>query len=689
MSAELGKAYVQIIPSAEGISGSISSVLDPEATSAGQSAGLNIAGGIGTALKGATTVIAASTAAVTGAVIKGTSDLAAYGDNIDKMSQKMGMSAEAYQEWDAVMQHSGTSMETMKASMKTLANAAETGSDAFEALGISQEEIASMSQQELFEATITALQNVEDETQRTYLAGKTLGRGATELGALLNTSAEDTQAMRDRVHELGGVMSDEAVKNAAAFQDNLQDMQTAISGVGRGLVSELLPGMNLIMEGFTSLIIGEEGATETMSAGFASLFESIGGISETIVSMLSEMLPGIITGITEMLPQLIEMATSLLISLAEALVGALPMFITTVIPSLLGAAVDIVFALGQALITAGPQLVSAGLSLIETLKSSFNGSEMLTKGSETITAILDGITQGLPSLLAEGVEIITNIATGILDSLPQMITTAGQLITTFASFILENLPTILDAGVQLLGSLVEGIINSLPEIVSSVVEVIGQFVGTIAEHLPEILEQGITLLGELVAGIIEALPDLVVGVGELILTFVDTIGEYDWLSIGADIVQGIINGLMNMIGSLVDAVQELASAIWDGILDFFDIGSPSKLAAWAGQMIDEGLAGGVTDNADIVDDAITDLGQSAAAQLEMTPQFGDISPVTQASTQQSSLDRLLALMEEYLPQLADGSNVNVTLEGDAEGLFNVMRDQNRVYRRMNGESAFA
>lgn len=141
---------------------------------------------IGTAVVGATT-----------ALIKGTGEVAAYGDNIDKMSQKMGMSAEAYQEWDAVMQHSGTSMETMKASMKTLANAAETGSDAFEKLGISQEELASMSQEQLFERTISALQNVDDETQRTYLAGKTLGRGATELGALLNTSAEDTQAMRD------------------------------------------------------------------------------------------------------------------------------------------------------------------------------------------------------------------------------------------------------------------------------------------------------------------------------------------------------------------------------------------------------------------------------------------------------------------------------------------------------------
>ena len=262
MSAELGKAYVQIVPSAQGISGSISSVIEPEATSAGQKAGLNIAGGIGSALKGATSLLAAGTAAVTGAIVKGSSEVASYGDNIDKMSQKMGLTAQAYQEWDAVMQHSGTSMEAMKSSMKTLANAAEGGNKAFETLGISQKEIAKMSQQDLFEATIAGLQNVEDTTQRTYLAGQLLGRGATELGALLNTSAADTQAMRDRVKELGGVMSDDAVKAAATYQDNMQDLKTAMGGVGREMISQLLPSMNEIIAGFTSLIIGEEGATE-------------------------------------------------------------------------------------------------------------------------------------------------------------------------------------------------------------------------------------------------------------------------------------------------------------------------------------------------------------------------------------------------------------------------------------------
>ena len=46
MATELGQAYVQIVPSARGISGAIQKQLDPEATSAGQSAGLKLGAGL-------------------------------------------------------------------------------------------------------------------------------------------------------------------------------------------------------------------------------------------------------------------------------------------------------------------------------------------------------------------------------------------------------------------------------------------------------------------------------------------------------------------------------------------------------------------------------------------------------------------------------------------------------------------
>lgn len=685
MATDLGKAYVQIVPSAEGISGSIANIIDPEATSAGKKAGINIAGGIGSALKGATTVVAAGATMLTGAIVKGSSDVASYGDNIDKMSQKMGLSAQAYQEWDAVMQHSGTSMEAMKSSMKTLANAAETNSAAFEALGISQEQVAGMSQEQLFEATISALQNVENETQRTYLAGKTLGKGATELGALLNTSAEDTQAMRDRVRELGGVMSDDAVKSAAAFQDNMQDLQTAISGVGRNMMSQLLPSMNGIIAGFTSLIIGEEGATEKLSEGFSSLFRSLDGIAQNIVSTITEMMPNIMQGITEILPQIITMATSLLTSIAEAIVGALPQLITTVVPALLEAAINIITALGNALIQAAPELIRAGLQLFEMLKNSLSVTSMADKGKETIDNLLSGITEALPGLLQEGVEILTSLLNGILESMPTLITAAGEIVTQFAGFIMENLPTIVDAGMNLLINLVDGIISNLPQIVTAVLQIITQFLTTIVSNLPKIIEMGITLIGKLIAGLIQAIPKIIAAIPQIIKAIVDTFSQFDWPSIGMNILIGVKNGILGAVREVVNAAIEAAGAIWDAVKGFFDIGSPSKLMEWSGQMLDEGLALGITKNTGLVDDAIDTLGESATAQLQIGNNYGAIGG---AETSESKLDRLLTLLDEYLPLMVDSQSVNVSLEGDAQGIFNVVRDQNKIFKRMNGQSAF-
>jgi len=655
MATEIGKAYVQIVPKAEGISGSISSVLDGESEKAGKSAGLSLASGMGSALKGATSLITAGTALFTGAVAKGTSDVAAYGDNIDKMSQKMGLSAQAYQEWDAVMQHSGTSMEAMKASMKTLANAAQTNSKAFEELGITQEQIAGMSQEQLFEATISALQNVEDTTTRTYLAGKTLGRGATELGALLNTSAEDTQAMRDRVRELGGVMSDDAVKAAAAFQDNMQDLKTAISGVSRNMMSQLLPSMNTILAGFTSLIAGEEGATEQLSQGFGELFTSLDGIAKNIVSAITDIMPGIINGLAEVLPEMISMATSLIVSLADALVNALPTLLTTVIPALAEAAIQIVVSLGDAIINAAPNLVNAGVSLMETLKNSFNLSEMLEKGQETVKSVLDGITTKLPDVLSKGIEIITNVVNGILSSLPEIIRSVTEMIRTFVEFLSKNAPTIIKSGMELLMNVVQGILDNLPEIISATVELIGVLIQTIVENLPQIIEMGFELVTQLVVGLINALPDLIAGVWQLITGIVDTFANVDWVSVGTNMIQGVINGIKSMAGAIWEAAKGVAESAFNAAKSALGIASPAKKGIFIGEMLDEGFALGVENKMGLVDDAVSELADTSVSTLTVAN-----STEFNGGNASNNWEYLFAILGKYLPEISEREGINAS-----------------------------
>lgn len=166
---------------------------------------------------------------------------ATLGDTVDKMSQKLGMSRQAYQEWDFIMQRCGASIDSMTMAMKTLASGAETSKDAFKELGISQQEMANLSQEELFTRVVKGLQGVESTTRRTYLASQLLGRGATELGAVLNLSAQDLDDMRARVAQLGGIMSDTAVTNSAQFKDSLTDIKMAFRGIYNSIAEYVLP----------------------------------------------------------------------------------------------------------------------------------------------------------------------------------------------------------------------------------------------------------------------------------------------------------------------------------------------------------------------------------------------------------------------------------------------------------------
>ena len=434
--------------------------------------GLKTAAKIGTAA-----LVAVGTAATvaTNAMINNAGEVAAYGDNIDKMSQKMGLTAEAYQEWDAVMQHSGTSMESMKASMKTLANAAETGNEAFKQLGITEEQLATMNQQELFEATIAGLQNVESTTERTYLAGKLLGRGATELGALLNTSAEETQAMRDRVHELGGVMSDEAVKASAQFQDNLQDLQTTFAGIKRGIVSDMLPGLNSLMSGLTKLLIGEEGAEEAIEQGIDELLTNVEKGLDKAITLGEKIIPRLVEGIVNHLPQFMNMGLM------------------------------IIETLGRSLIDNAPELIRSGLTIILTLANSLIESlpELIPAIVDIILEIVDVLTEPdtLVQLIDAALQIIIALAEGLIKALPKIIEKLPIIITNIVDTLIQLAPKLLEAAFELIATLATGLIEYAPKAVSAVTELFDKIKEKFLDKIGEAAQWGKDMIDNFIGGI--------------------------------------------------------------------------------------------------------------------------------------------------------------------------------------------
>lgn len=397
---------------------------DAESEASGFSSKLK--SGLGTAAKVGAASLAVIGSAAVGATksLLGTSSQAAeLGDHIDKQSQKIGISAKAYQEWDFILTHNGASVDSLQASMKTLSTQAEKNAEEFQALGISEEQLQKMTPEELFENVVKGLQNMEEGTERTAIAAKLLGRSATELAPVFNSTSEDIEEMRQQAHALGKVMSDEAVKSGAAYEDSLYNLQTAMGGLKNQMAANLLPSIVSVMDGITGLFSGDNSAVDKVSEGIGKLVEKIGEAIPNIMDTMGKVLPTVVEAVSKNIGPLVKGATQLVIKFVKQL----PKIIKPIIKALPGIIKDIAKAIAEN----APELIKGVIELITDLV-------------KELPAILLAVAQALP-------DILSGIFHGLIDNLPELI-----------------------AGVV---ELVEGLVANLPQILASIVTAVGGLVG--------------------------------------------------------------------------------------------------------------------------------------------------------------------------------------------------------------------
>lgn len=223
-----------------------------EAEQSGETFAGNL-GNIFSELKGVliTSGIVAAVASVVSSLKEGVELAKNHGDQIDKQSQKMGISAKAYQEWAYALNLSGASIDDLNRGLRTWQqavgdeDATKKLGDAFESLGMDAEK--AIKQLESGENLDGLLDNVMyaladySGSDRGAITEVLFGKNATALNALLNATSKDIREMKQEADDLGLVMTDEEVKNAAAYMDATTRMEGAIQGLKEAMVKDLLP----------------------------------------------------------------------------------------------------------------------------------------------------------------------------------------------------------------------------------------------------------------------------------------------------------------------------------------------------------------------------------------------------------------------------------------------------------------
>jgi len=524
---------------------------------------------LGSVMKGVAAGIGVGMAAIgTAAVTAGkklfdmANDAAAAGDEIDKASQRIGLSRQGYQEWDYVLSQNGASISSLENGMKKLNNTVDdaingssSATEKFQRLGISMADLEGKSREEVFEMTIKGLQGISDEGEKAAIANDLLGTSSVELGALLNQTAESTDALKNKASELGLVMSDESVDAAVNYTDAMDNLTRSFAGVKNNITSQLLPGFTMILDGLTGLITGQEGAAEQLKEGARQTVEQIAVI-----------LPQILDVVTGLIAAIAEVAPDLILALVSGILDNLP--------TLIEAATNIIMTIVGGLIEALPQITDGALQLVLTL--------------------VDGIITNLPALVEAALVMIVTLATGLGDALPELIPSIVEAVILIATTLINNLDLVLDAAFQIISGLAMGLLNSLPTLIQSLPQIINSIITFITSNLPKLIEMGVQLTIQLGMGLIRAIPQIVAQLPQIIMSIVTGLarGIPSILEVGRNIARGLWDGIASMIGWLGEKVKNMVNGIVGGVKKVLGIRSPSKVFAGIGSNMGEGIGEG-------------------------------------------------------------------------------------------------
>ena len=408
---ELGKAYVQIVPSAQGIKSALTEMFDEETDGLGEQTGQSIGQElIGTLKK----VIAA---AGIGKII----------------SDSINMGGALQQSLGGVETLFKDSADTVK----------EYAAQAYRTVGLSANDY--MEQTTSFAASLlsSVSQDTNAAAQLANMAMVDMADNANKMG----TDMQDIQNAYQGFAKQNYTMLDNLKLGYGGTQAEMQRLlndATKISGVkyDLGNLADMYSAIHIIQQEMDITGTTAREAATTLTGSFAAmkaaaenvmgnwstgadLTEPLQALADTaqtfLVDNLLPMIGNVLAGIPEivysLVPELLQTGTELLSSLAQGFTEGIPEFFSTALPQLL--------AFTDQLRDNAASFVDAGLNLI--------------------TQLLNGLIAGLPDLIAYVPDIIINIC-GIIN---------------------DNMPKILGEGVAIIVQLVVGIVKAVPDLLAN------------------------------------------------------------------------------------------------------------------------------------------------------------------------------------------------------------------------------
>ena len=454
-----------------------------------------------------------------------------------------------------------------------------------------------------------------------------------------------------------------------AFGAGLAALGAAVATSGSALLwflEQLITFMPKAAEAFANAI----------TSFVVSLADNAGKIFEAVKTLLSNAIQAVI----DTVPKIFELLKSILDQLwpflqeqvpnlfafLSTFFGQLWPFLSEQIHGLFGVLTTFFTELLTFLQTEGPMLVETIRLMIDTVLQA-----IITEAprfGETFLAllgtILNVIQTAIPQITETLISLLANLLQQLATYIPQMAESAMQIILGFLKAVSDNIGSIVESALSIAIAFMQGLTEKMPEIVDTAFKMVIGFIDGLATAIEENHQALFEAIGHLIKAIVDALIDgitmIAKGAADLIGGF---LAEFDpvklgksLLDAGANLVKGIINGIVDWAGHLWEEAGKLAQGALDTITGVFEEHSPSRAGYRAGAYLGEGVALGIDDSSDL---AISSAGAMASGVLgaldELEMDTKDLSPSINASYR-SSVTSDMDTSPTITP-VVDGSNI--------------------------------
>lgn len=624
MASDVATAYVQIVPSARGISGGIEQAIggDAAVSSAGASIGGKLTGAI---------IAAITTAGLGAALGKTLTEGAALEQSIGGVETLFkGSASQVTAAADQAFRTAGVSannyMEQVTSFSATLLQG--LGGDTAAAAGYADKAIVQMSDNANKMGTdMSAIQYAYQgfaKDNYTMLDNLKLGYGGTqsEMARLINDSGVLGDSVKVTADTVKDVPFSSIIDAIGVIQDNL-----GITGTTAEEAATTLSGS------FTSMQAAASNVMANLTLGH-DVGPALQGLAQTVTTFLAgNLLPAIGNILSALVLQVIPVGTQMLQSLGAGLAQGVPNFLAQALP--------MVLQFTETLRTNFGNIVDAGIDLLLNLAQGIaNGLPTLIEYvPQIVTNIAGLINDNAPKLLAAGLHIIVTLGLGLIQAIPTLIANIPQIIqavvSVFTAFnwisLGSNIITMLKNGITSMVSAVQSAGTSIFDAVKNAIANLPATLQSLGSNAITSMANGLkSMLGSVlsaargiltgIVGIIKGLPGQLWSLAKSAASKLwNAFVVKDWNGLGTNIIQGIINGIGSMAGALWEAATNVAKSALNAIKSFFGIASPSKLMQFEiGPYIPQGLALGIEKNAGYVTDAMDDLGLQSTSRLRST-----------------------------------------------------------------------